>query len=232
MNDARVLGAWQQSERRGGRHAALLGVLAFWMALIAAIHHYPGAYDWRYMTISSLLYPDRDPQGYLWAWGGVVLCGLGGLWRAWELRGQRWLLRVGFIFMIACALWPPQALRLPKGHELLALTSFISLGAGIVQRTWSGTLGIVSRLQSAARARRWALGTCTLALLPIAGAGASQAYISYALPTLPWVGMVWRTRGIPISLSFAFWEWLTCALLSGYWLVLALLPVELVPREP
>src|ERR1700678_414498 len=59
--------------------AAPLGVLAFWCGLWIAGALYPSEYDWRYMTISSLLYPDRNPDGYRWAWAGVALCGLGGL---------------------------------------------------------------------------------------------------------------------------------------------------------
>jgi hypothetical protein len=70
---------WQQAFRA----AAPLGVLAFWCGLWIAGELYPSEYDWRYMTISSLLYPDRNPDGYRWAWGGVALCGLGGLcWHA------------------------------------------------------------------------------------------------------------------------------------------------------
>ena len=66
---------------------APFGVLAFWNGLWMAGQRYPSEYDWRYMTISSLLYPERNPDGYLWAWGGIVLCGLGGLcWVAALLR--------------------------------------------------------------------------------------------------------------------------------------------------
>src|SRR5271167_4559954 len=70
--------------------AALLGVLAFWCGLWIAGARYPSEYDWRYMTISSLLYPDRNPDGVRWAWGGVALCGLGGLcWVSAEFWSRR-----------------------------------------------------------------------------------------------------------------------------------------------
>jgi hypothetical protein len=57
---------------------APLGVLAFWAGLWIAARRYPTEYDWRYMSISNLLYPDRNPDGYQWAWGGLMLCALVG----------------------------------------------------------------------------------------------------------------------------------------------------------
>src|ERR1700721_79439 len=74
-------GVWEMREfaRQALRAAAPLGVVAFWCCLWMAAERYPSEYDWRYMTISSLLYPERNPHGYRWAWGGVAVCGLGGL---------------------------------------------------------------------------------------------------------------------------------------------------------
>jgi hypothetical protein len=57
-------------------------------------------------------------------------------------------------------------------------------------------------------------------LSPIVLAALAQAYLSYALPVLPWVSIAWRARGVPVYLSFAFWEWVTCAVFSVYMLVL------------
>jgi hypothetical protein len=54
------------------------------------------------------------------------------------------------------------------------------------------------------------------ALLPIVLGGIVQAYVSYARPELPWVSLQWRARGLPVALSFAFWEWSSCAVLSAY----------------
>lgn len=59
-------------------------------------------------------------------------------------------------------------------------------------------------------------------LLPILLAAITQAYISHARPDLPWVGLVWRARGAPVYLSFAFWEWTTCAVFSAYTMSLCL----------
>ena len=44
----------------------LVGVVAFWGGTWMAARHYPLEYDWRYMTISSLLSAERNPVGHLW----------------------------------------------------------------------------------------------------------------------------------------------------------------------
>ena len=48
---------------------AALAVLVFWSGLLAAVQRYPSEYDWRYITVSILLSPDRDPQVINWASG-------------------------------------------------------------------------------------------------------------------------------------------------------------------
>jgi hypothetical protein len=40
------------------------------------------------------------------------------------------------------------------------------------------------------------------------------------------VGLAWRARGAPVYLSFAFWEWATCAVLSAYTVSLCLVTVR------
>jgi hypothetical protein len=61
------------------------------------------------------------------------------------------------------------------------------------------------------------------ALSPVLLAGIAPAYVSQALPDLPWVGIEWRARGVPIFLSFAFWEWITCVVFSAYTVSLSLI---------
>ena len=209
--------------------AAVLGVLAFWAGLWMAAARYPSEYDWRFMTISSLTYPDRNPAGFRWAWSGLMLCALGGLcWARILSRDSRRLgagrpptglssLTLGYACMV-CALVPERLLRIPKGHEILALTAFIALCIGIVRLTFQAAerqfrLG-TRRLRRAPRV--YAALLAGAALLPVMLAGAAPAYISHALPELPWVGLEWRARGVPVYLSFAFWEWITCAVFSAY----------------
>jgi len=211
------------------------GVLAFWGGLWMAGRRYPSEYDWRYMSISNLLYIDRNPEGYQWAWGGLMLCALGGLcWttvlvRDWsgKYAGQRpvgvWALVLGYV-CIVCALLPERLLRVPKGHEILALSAFLGLCVGIVQLTFGAakrSFHLRTRI-SHNGARIYAGVLAGLALLPVLLAGVAPAYVSYALPELPWVGVEWRSRGVPVYLSFAFWEWITCVVFSLYTVSLCL----------
>jgi hypothetical protein len=216
--------------------AAPLGVLAFWGGLWMAAQRYPSEYDWRYMTISSLLYVDRNPDGFRWAWGGLMLCALGGLcWtsalmRDWRRASARrrpvgiWALGLGYTCMV-CALLPAHLVRIPKGHETLALSAFFGLCIGIVSLTFRAADRNL-RPQTRSRAGRPRLYAALLAggaLSPILLAGIAPAYVSYALPELPWVGMEWRVRGVPAFLSFAFWEWITCVVFSAYTVSLCLI---------
>jgi Na+/proline symporter len=65
------------------------------------------------------------------------------------------------------------------------------------------------------------------AMLPIALAGAAQAYVYLEVPDLPWVSLAWRARGVPVFISFAFWEWITCLVLSAYMVALAVTTARL-----
>lgn len=221
----------RRSVRIGLCASAWAGVLAFWSGLWLAARKYPSEYDWRYMTISSLVYPDRNPEGYRWAWRGLMLCALGGLgWTAVLLRDWRhdsdgrkaigiWALGVGYLCMVSCAWLPARFPRLPRAHDLLALVSFFALCIGIVVLTFQ--LTEVPRASTRTRPL-YACLFAGLALSPILLAAITQAYISYALPDLPWVGLEWRARGAPVYLSFALWEWTTCAVFSAYTLSLCL----------
>jgi hypothetical protein len=210
-----------------------LGVLAFWAGMSAAGRSYPLEYDWRYTTISSLVYPDRNPSGYLWARGGMLLCALAGLyWTAVLVRRAKqsgvarrpigiWVLGLGYLCMMCCALLPEQRLGIPRGHDLLALAAFVGICAGtvhssykVVERSaWVGKLPGSPRLHASIVAG--------VALSPIALAALAQTYVSHALPALPWVNLTWRARGVPVYLSFAFCEWVACAVFSVYTVVVS-----------
>jgi hypothetical protein len=212
---------------------ACLGVLAFWGGMLMAGRRYPSEYDWRYITISSLVYGDRNPNGYLWARAGIVLCGLAGLYWTTVLvrKGKQpgiaerpvgiWALGLGYLCMMCCALLPERLVGIPKGHDLLALAAFVGLCIGMVPSTFkaverSARLG---RLAGSPRLHAGILAGVSLS--PIALAALAQAYVSHALPGLPWVSLAWRARGVPVYLSFAFWEWVTCAVFSVYMVVLS-----------
>lgn len=210
----------------------ILGLLAFWAGMAAAGHNYPGGYDWLYTTISSLVYAERNPKGFLWARSGMLFCGALGLcwttrfprsrkqWAGLQAAGIR-TLASGYLCMICCALLPEQSLRIAKGHDLLALAAFLSLCIGTVLVSFAVVYRSAKQRQLAGGPSLYAGVLAGLAFAPVLLASCVQAYVSHALPTLPWVSPVWRARGVPAYLSFAFWEWVTCAVVTLYLAILS-----------
>ena len=211
---------------------AALGVLLFWVGIVMAVQRYPSEYDWRYMTVSRLLGADDDPAGYLWARAGIALCGLFGfVWATLlaQRRGAIRALQVGYFFMACAAMLPESLLRVPKGHEMLAILAFVGIWCGIVSVMFQSIVqALLRRMRSATgRARLYAAALVLAAMLPIALAGAAQAYVYLEVPDLPWVSLAWRARGVPVFISFAFWEWITCLVLSAYMVALAVTTARL-----
>ena len=218
---------------------ASVGLCGFWAGLYLASRRYPSEYDWRYMTVSSLLYPDRDPRGYTWAWCGLIVCALGGLcwvsalargseWRSKQMRPGICALALGFACMVGCAVWPGRLLHLPRGHDLLALLAFIGICVGTVHLAYERVEQHLRERRAAPRpaARLCAALVAAGALLPILLEAITQADVADAFPHLPWVGLEWRARGVPMYLSFAFWEWITCAVFSAYIVALSAAPPQ------
>jgi hypothetical protein len=230
--------------RRASWAAAIFGVLAFWAGMMIAAQRYPSEYDWRYMPVSRLLSPVRDPDGYLWALAGIVLYSLCGLyWTA--LLARRWnqagaqnrpggirALQFGYFFTIGAAMLPQWLLRIERGHELLTVLAFAGLCIGMVRlmfQTIEPTLMRKLR-RFTGRARLLAGILAGAAVFPIVLAAMAQAYVHYALPELRWVSLSWRARGVPVYLSFAFWEWVTCFVLSAYAAILSLTTDAVSPK--
>jgi hypothetical protein len=220
-----------------------LGVLAFWGGMLMAARSYPSEYDWRYITISSLVYPDRNPPGHLWASGGVALCGFAGVcWAAGLLRNgrqpgvARWPLGIcalglGYGCMVGCALLPEGVLGIPKSHEVLALAAFVGLCIGLVHSTFEA-VARRARLRASPGSLRLRAGLLGgLVLSPIVLAAVVEIYVATALPQLPWVNLAWRARGVPAYLSFSFWEWVTCVVFSVYTVVLSRSPRSLIVSQ-
>jgi hypothetical protein len=216
--------------------AGSLGVLGFWSGMWMAARRYPSEYDWRYMTLSSLTSPARNPAGHLWASAGFVLCGLCGLYwaavlaRQWNrdsagnLPDGIWALRLGNFFTACAAVVPRWLLPLAKGHEILALLAFTGLCLGTVHLTFlTVEQAFLQRTRGSTGHARWyAVVVAGAAVFPVLLAGLAQAYVFYALPQLHWVNLSWRDCGVPVYLSFAFWEWSTCVVLSAYMAILPL----------
>jgi len=210
---------------------AVLGLLAFWGGMVAAAREYPGGYDWQYTTISSLVYAERNAGGFVAARAGMVLCGLLGLY--WTTRRVRRraapdasqragirTLQLGYACMFGCAVLPEHLLGIPRVHDALALAAFLGLCCGAALLAFAAARGLQQRPLPLAP---WLCAAilAALALSPVLLAVLAQTYVSHALPALPWVSPIWRARGVPPYLSFAFWEWSACAVLSLYLAVLS-----------
>jgi hypothetical protein len=231
--------------RRLSCATALLGVLAFWGGMLMAARRYPAEYDWRYMPVSNLVSPGRNPAGYLWASAGIVFCGLCGLcWvavlaRRWKHegagdrpRGIR-ALQFGYFCMMCAAVLPQWLLRIQKGHELLASLAFAGLLVGMVRLMFQTIERILLRRtrRSSGRARLYAFIVAGAAVFPILLAGLAQAYFYYVPPELHWVHFSWRVRGWPVMLRFPFWEWIMCVVLSAYMVILTIATHAAYPTQ-
>jgi hypothetical protein len=209
----------------------VLGIVLFWAGIGLAALSYPAEFDWRFVTVSSLIYPDRNPAGHGWASAGVVSCGL--LGSAWSLARRRRgvapaprrsgirALTVGFLTMAFAGALPERLIWVPKAHEVLALTAFVCLSIGTVRLSWCLLSQVLERLARPRSPNPGVLVWAFVPLAPLALVAATQIYLKLYRPELPWVTITWRTLGAPAYLSFAFWEWVTCAVYSGYLLGLA-----------
>ena len=193
---------------------APLGVIAFWGGMWMASRRFPAGYDWRYMPVSHLLTPSRDPEGHLWATGGIVLCSLFGVcWTA--VLAERWnlervggrpsgikALQLGNFWLMCSAALPEWLLRVHKGHEIFAVLAFACLCIGMVLLMFQTIeRAFMCRMRkSTGRARLYAATLASTSIFPILLAGLAQAYVHYVLPELHWPSLS------PVYLNFPFWE--------------------------
>ncbi len=137
------------------------------------------------------------------------------------------MLEWGSVCMVCSVMLPWWLPRLPKEHEVLTLFAFAGLCLGMIRLGYHTAQEALRRrtVSSAGRVgllRLYGAGFTGLAVVPIFLAGLAEAYVYYVLPQLHWVSLAWRARGVPVYLSFAFWEWITCAVLSAYMAILSI----------
>jgi len=193
-------------------------VTVFGGGVVIGAWGYPGHYDWAYTVTSTLASPKKNPAGGEWfasAWTLSMILLLGGVaamrrGRNLDLHGTgRWWLTTlqfglicfaftGFDMMLGRSLTD----LVHKGHELLALVAFLATYLGVV-----GLLADVLREK-----RRHALPVLLLGT-PLVAIGITQFWVYLKQLDLGWVDPSWRAKGIPIWLSFAFWEWLAIGFL-------------------
>jgi hypothetical protein len=190
-------------------------VLSFGSFLSAI--QYPGGFDWTYTVASALASQKHNPAGYIWFASTLSLAMLL-LWPyVTALRKARLpvlpatsiailALRTGLICGLLLGLEKllirDLSNRVYKAHEILGLLTFTGL--------YIGTLMLM--VQAMLRNRVYAL-PLSLVVSPLVAIGITQFWLYIDQRDLGWVDTSWREMGIPLWLSFAFWQWLAIGFL-------------------
>jgi hypothetical protein len=204
-----------------GRALACYAAAAFIVVagVVCAAVRFPGGFDWAYTVISRLGSNRHNPDGAIWL-SASLLAAVVLLWPvAAHLdrttaggRGRALVsitaLRAGLIGGALLAVEGLLSLDLSrmgrKAHELLALLTFVGL--------YWGVLGLhLHRIRSGASS----LWPALLVVVPLCAVGASQLALYFDQRELGWVNTGWRELGVPLWLSFAFWQWLAAAFLGS-----------------
>lgn len=96
-----------------------------------------------------------------------------------------------------------------NAHEILGVLTFLGLFTGI----------LVLLVQATLRQRIY-LFPVLLVMSPLLAISITQFWLYLEQRDLGWVDTSWKEMGIPLWLSFAFWQWLAIGLL---WVSLGLL---------
>lgn len=199
-----------------------------------AAWRYPGGFDWFYTVASALASQKHNPAGSAWFAGALSLA-MVLLWRYASglklalgplLHGAPQAaftaLRLGILSsgLLGLERWLIRDLSswMYKAHELLAVLAFLGLYVGV-----SGLL-----MAMMWRNRTYVL-PALLVLSPLLAIAVSQVWLYLEQRDLGWVDTHWRALGIPVWLSFAFWQWLALLFL---WLGLGSLACAGRARNP
>ncbi len=206
------------------------------MALSAGL--FPDAYDWRYQVMCSLASPVRNPAGHLYWCLGIVLsivlgmptCGY--FARRFSATSPRISIyaaaalktgyTAGIVVGLESAFFPNYGGLIYKAHELTAITTIAGIYLGVAGFWYCLTVW----LMKVRRRPAWfGAGVFLLPAAPMTGAVLSQAWLFFDPNRPGWVSREWITLGIPLWLSFAFWEWLAvCGLVFCICILAFVLP--------
>lgn len=201
-------------------------ILVMSFGLFMSAQNYPGGFDWFYTVASGLASQRHNPDGYiwfavslslsmslLWIYISLIKVELTAILPAPELAIT--VLRIGLVsgfllgaerlFIYDMSNW------LYKSHEILALFTFLSL-----------YLGLLVLLLKLLRRSKNNIFPALLFVSPLVVIGLTQLWIYLAQYETGWVDTVWREKGIPVWLSFAFWQWLAIGII---WVGLGLLHI-------
>ncbi len=196
--------------------------------------HYPGGFDWAYTVASALASHKHNPDGSTWFAGALGLSmillwpyvsalkaaqsGSGPAWDRFGIAALRSGLICGALLGLEKLLIRDLSSLVYKAHEILALLTFAGLYIGVL------TLTLRSMLF-----QKVFILPLLLVTGPLAAIALTQFWLYIDQRDLGWVDTSWREMGIPLWLSFAFWQWLAIGLL---WLGLGMLALTAVRHGP
>ncbi|HEY0967996.1 MAG TPA: hypothetical protein VGD88_11455 [Opitutaceae bacterium] len=199
----------------GGYAVATVALAA---GIVMAARRYGEPFDWMYQVISTLASAKRNPAGSVWFASGLGIAMLALVptvaWLRLDRRGlpdpalrfpTRALglgLACGMILALEHLTVAHLSDHVRKAHEITALLTFLGL-----------YVGIIGHYVVAIRRDPTSLWSALVLVVPIIAIGVSQAVLYFGQRDLGWVDRSWRGLGVPLWLSFAFWQWLAVALL-------------------
>jgi len=198
--------------------------LSYFGILGLAVWLYPGAYDWRYLSISKLLYPLTNPEFHYIASTSIAISGVlmipfaGYIHRRLHGATPRAATVGASVFFGGCLCLTLAGLiashpahgtsRLPQLHNTLARVSVIGLGVGMAVFNVCATKAYFRPALGNARPRRGLLVSWNLLMLPV------------ILITPTWLAIrIFVKRSTPAYHAIAasavwkvgFWEWIGSA---------------------
>ncbi|RME69958.1 MAG: hypothetical protein D6781_07400 [Verrucomicrobia bacterium] len=212
---------------RRARLAWLAATALVTTGLAVAAARFPGGFDWRYDVVSALASRKYNPEGGPWFAVALALA-LACLWpvttrlaahlreggrHLWPAIALRLGLIGGILVGIERAVFFHLSSRIHQAHEIVAFVAFVFL--------FAGQIGAFLPDMRERGARRW---VAVALLIPLVGAGTSELLLFLDQRDVGWADFDWRATGLPVWLSFAFWQWLAVGLLWLGVFALASLP--------
>lgn len=180
-----------------------------------AAQTYPGGFDWFYTVASALASQKHNPGGSVWFAASLSVSMLL-LWlyvssiktslraflpaAGFAITAIRIGLVCGFLLGVERLLIHDLSHLFYKAHESIALLTMLCL--------YIGVLGLLLQLIHYKKSN---LFPVLLIVSPLVAIGITELWLYFDQRHLGWVNINWREKGIPIWLSFAFWQWLAIA---------------------
>jgi len=191
------------------------------LGVVVSALQFPGGFDWFYIVASALASRRDNPAGYIWyasAFGlsmalllpytTALVKNFGNTNSAasrFAIVALRTGLVCGILLGIEGLIVPDLSRWIPKGHEILGISSFLGL-----------YMGILVLLFPAIRHRKVYALPAVLVAISVLAIGVTQLVLYLEQRGTGWINTEWREMGIPFWLSYAFWQWMAIgSLIAG-----------------